>query len=133
MDRGVGVRARAGIIGLRRGPRARARAARGAGDGAAARRRGESPMSIELEKVWAALQGVLDPELGMSIVELGLVYGVDVRDGTVRVTMTLTTPGCPIHEAMTRWVGDAVRRVPGVEDVAVCLTFDPPWRPERIQ
>jgi len=90
-------------------------------------------MSVDCEKVWTALRSVPDPELGMSIVELGLVYGVEVRDGTVRVTMTLTTPGCPIHEAMTRWVTDAVRQVPDVEDVVVCLSFDPPWSPERIQ
>jgi len=90
-------------------------------------------MSVDLAKVWTSLRAVLDPELGMSIVDLGLVYGVEVRDGTVLVTMTLTTPGCPLHGAMTGWVRQAVMLVPGVESVEVQLTFDPPWTPECIQ
>ncbi|HYS92482.1 MAG TPA: metal-sulfur cluster assembly factor [Candidatus Acidoferrales bacterium] len=90
-------------------------------------------MSVDLAKVWTSLRAVLDPELGMSIVDLGLVYGVEVRDGTVLVTMTLTTPGCPLHGAMTGWVREAVMLVPGVGNVEVQLTFDPPWTPERIQ
>jgi len=90
-------------------------------------------VSVDLGKVWTSLRAVLDPELGMSIVDLGLVYGVEARDATVRVTMTLTTPGCPLHGAMTGWVREAVMLVPGVENVEVELTFDPPWTPERIQ
>ena len=90
-------------------------------------------MSVDLAKVWTSLRAVLDPELGMSIVDLGLVYGVEVCDATVRVTMTLTTPGCPLHSAMTGWVRQAVMLVSGVESVEVQLTFDPPWTPERIQ
>jgi AdoMet-dependent heme synthase len=83
--------------------------------------------------VMQALGTVFDPELGMSIVHLGLVYGVRVGDGTVGITMTLTTPGCPIHDVMPEWVRTAVMRVPGVERVDVTLTFEPPWTPERIQ
>jgi len=90
-------------------------------------------MSVDLGKVWTSLRAVLDPELGMSIVDLGLVYGVEARDATVRVTMTLTTPGCPLHGAMTGWVREAVMLVPGVENVEVQLTFDPPWTPERVE
>ena len=90
-------------------------------------------MSVDIEKVWTSLRAVLDPELGMSIVDLGLVYGVEVRDAMVRVTMTLTTPGCPLHGALTGWVQEAVMLVPGVENVEVQLTFDPSWTPERIQ
>ncbi|MBI4593248.1 MAG: DUF59 domain-containing protein, partial [Candidatus Rokubacteria bacterium] len=66
------------------------------------------------ERVWEALRTVLDPELGLSIVELGLVYGVDVHDGRVGVTMTLTAPGCPLHDVMPAWVREAVMKVPGV-------------------
>ena len=80
-----------------------------------------------------ALETVFDPELGMSVVELGLVYDVSVRGRAVRVTMTLTTPGCPIHEVMPEWVRAAILRVPGVERVDVELTFDPPWSPDRIR
>ena len=80
-----------------------------------------------------ALGTVFDPELGMSIVQLGLVYGVRVRDRAVAITMTLTAPGCPIHDVMPEWVRTAVMRVPGVERVDVTLTFEPAWTPERIQ
>ena len=84
------------------------------------------------EQVVDALATVLDPELGMSVVELGLIYGIAIGCGTVAVTMTLTAPGCPIHDSMSGWVREAVMKIPGVEDVTVTLTFDPPWTPERI-
>jgi len=81
----------------------------------------------------AALDTVIDPELGMSVTTLGLVYDVAVDGGTVRITMTLTAPGCPLHEVMSDWVRAAVLRVPGVCTVDVVLTFDPPWTPARIR
>ena len=81
----------------------------------------------------AALETVFDPELGMSVVALGLVYDVTVTGGLVRLTMTLTASGCPLHEVITEWVRAAVKRVPGVEQVEVVLTFDPPWTPDRIR
>lgn len=93
---------------------------------------GPEPAGPDRASVMAALESVFDPELGMSVVELGLVYEVAVRDRTVHVTMTLTTPGCPIHDVMPGWVRNAILRVPGVERVHVELTFDPPWSPERI-
>lgn len=61
-----------------------------------------------------------------------LVCGVDVRDGAVIVTMTLTASSCPIHDVMPRWVKKAVAAIPGVEHVDVTITFDPPWTPDRI-
>jgi metal-sulfur cluster biosynthetic enzyme len=69
----------------------------------------------------------------MSVVDLGLVHGVEVVDGDVRVIMTLAAPGCPIHDVMPEWVREAVGKVPGVQRVNVTLTFDPPWTPDRIQ
>ena len=90
-------------------------------------------MTVTPEQLWTALEGVFDPELGMSIVELGLVYGMEIRDGSVRITMTLTTTGCPLHNSITDWVRTAIERVPGVGDVDVQLTFDPPWSPQRMQ
>jgi radical SAM protein len=81
----------------------------------------------------AALETVLDPELGMSVIALGLVYDVAIRGGAVRVTMTLTAQGCPLHEVMTEWARAALLRVPGVESVEVVLTFDPPWTPDRMR
>jgi metal-sulfur cluster biosynthetic enzyme len=89
-------------------------------------------LGVTARDVLAALAGVRDPELGMSIVELGLVYDVRVEAGRVAVTMTLTAPGCPLHDVMTTWVRAAVAALPGVERCEVTLTFDPPWSPERI-
>ena len=68
----------------------------------------------------------------MSVVDLGLIYDVQIDAGRVRITMTLTTQGCPLHDAMTEWVQRAVGQIPGVEDVAVVITFEPPWTPDRI-
>jgi metal-sulfur cluster biosynthetic enzyme len=88
--------------------------------------------AVTREQVMQALGTVFDPELGMSIVQLGLVYGAEVTGGDVAVTMTLTAPGCPIHDVMPAWVREAVGRISGVERVDVRLTFEPPWTPERI-
>lgn len=83
--------------------------------------------------VWAALHEVYDPELGINVVDLGLVYGVDIQGTQVRVTMTLTTPGCPLHDTLTGAVDEAIRMfVPTVTSVEVDLVWDPPWAPEMI-
>jgi AdoMet-dependent heme synthase len=84
------------------------------------------------EQVTDALRAVLDPELSLSVVELGLIYGIVIDGGTVRITMTLTARGCPLHDVMADWVRRAVLEIPGVEQVEVRLTFDPPWTPARI-
>ncbi len=89
-------------------------------------------MSVDREQVTRALRDVFDPELGMSVVDLGLIYDVRIDGGRVGVTMTLTTEGCPLHDAMGGWVRRAIGMVPGVEDVTVTVTFDPPWTPDRI-
>jgi metal-sulfur cluster biosynthetic enzyme len=90
-------------------------------------------MTVTRKQVWSALGEVFDPENGMSIVELGLVYGIDIHDDVVHVSMTLTTAGCPLHASITDWARQAIKRIPGVETVDVRLTFDPPWTPERIR
>ncbi|HET8530599.1 MAG TPA: iron-sulfur cluster assembly protein [Methylomirabilota bacterium] len=89
-------------------------------------------MTVSREQVTEALREVFDPELAMSVVDLGLIYGIGIDAGRVRVLMTLTTQGCPLHDSMAEWVRQAVGRVPGVVDVAVALTFEPPWTPDRI-
>jgi metal-sulfur cluster biosynthetic enzyme len=89
-------------------------------------------MSVGRERITQALRTVLDPELGMSVVDLGLIYGMEIEGGRVRVTMTLTAQGCPLHESLAEWVRRAIREVPGVEDVEVAVTFDPPWTPARM-
>jgi metal-sulfur cluster biosynthetic enzyme len=88
--------------------------------------------TITPAQVTEALRAVLDPELGMSVVDLGLVYGIAIDGGVVRITATVTAPGCPLHEVMTTWMREAVAKLPGVERVDVTLTFDPAWTPERI-
>jgi metal-sulfur cluster biosynthetic enzyme len=87
---------------------------------------------VTSEQVMEALRTVLDPELSLSVVDLGLIYGVGIEGRTVRITMTLTASGCPLHEVMTDWVRRAVLGIPGVDHVDVSLTFDPPWMPARI-
>ena len=89
-------------------------------------------MTVGRERVTEALREVFDPELGLSVVDLGLIYRVEIDADRVRIEMTLTTQGCPIHDSMTEWVRQAVGRVPGVRDVAVVLTFEPPWTPDRM-
>lgn len=78
------------------------------------------------------LRQVVDPELGVNIVDLGLIYGIDITEDNVTVTMTLTTPGCPLHEAMITGVEETLRRHPAVRDVHVQIVWSPPWTPERM-
>jgi metal-sulfur cluster biosynthetic enzyme len=68
----------------------------------------------------------------MSVVDLGLVYGIEISGVRVAISITLTAPGCPIHDAMADWVREALRKIPGIGDVLVSITFDPPWTPDRI-
>ena len=84
------------------------------------------------EDVIEALHGVEDPELGMDIVELGLLGDVEVDGATVKVTYTLTSMACPVGPMIQEDIDRVVREVPGVEDVEAELTFDPPWTPDRM-
>lgn len=83
--------------------------------------------------VWSALRTVLDPEVGMDVVTLGLVYDVIVRRGEVTILYTLTTPNCPLGDVLERDITDAAARVPGVDTVNPILVFDPPWSPDFIE
>ena len=83
-------------------------------------------------KVWEALEHVLDPELHMSIVSLGLVYGVSVEGGNVDVNMTLTSPACPYGGYLVSTADHAVRSVDGVGDVRLNLVWEPPWGPDKM-
>ncbi len=80
----------------------------------------------------SALRQVKDPELDMNIVELGLVYDVEIEDGAVRVRMTLTSPGCPAGPMITNDVYRVLRALDGVKDVNVEIVWEPYWTPERI-
>lgn len=99
---------------------------------------GQSAIPVdELERmtfdIVAALKTVYDPEIPTDIYELGLIYKVDIEDDRlVKVLMTVTAPGCPVAGEMPGWVRDAIATVPGVMDVEVDMTYDPPWTPERM-
>ncbi len=85
------------------------------------------------EDLMEELKKVPDPELGVSIVDLGLVYDIIIDDdGDVTVVMTLTTMGCPLFDLIELPVRETLKSVPAVKDVLVELTFDPPWSPEKM-
>ena len=85
------------------------------------------------DTVREALRGVIDPEAGMNIVELGLVYGVDVSDAGVQVQMTMTSAACPMAEMIVDDARAAVQAVlPATVLIEVELVWDPPWTPERM-
>lgn len=85
------------------------------------------------ESVLLALHDVYDPELGVNIVDLGLIYGVDVQDDrSIIVTMTLTTQGCPMHASISDWVTQALQGVPDVTSGELRLVWEPPWTPALL-
>lgn len=85
------------------------------------------------ERVVEALSQVIDPEIGLNVVELGLVYGVEVSEASeVRVELTMTTPACPLAEQIVRDAEDRILGLQGVAALQVRLVWDPPWTPERM-
>lgn len=88
---------------------------------------------ITVEEVNDALREVIDPELGLDFVELGLIYGVDIdAAGAIKVTYTLTTPGCPIGPQVEEQIREFVGEIEGVTAVESELVFTPPWSPDRM-
>jgi metal-sulfur cluster biosynthetic enzyme len=85
-----------------------------------------------VETVTDALRDVIDPELGLDFVELGLIYDVEVDEGIVKVVYTLTSPGCPIGPQVSEQIEEFVGELDGVQDVQPTMTFSPPWTPERM-
>ena len=88
----------------------------------------------ELKKrIIDTLKNVYDPEIPISVWDLGLIYDIKIDDdGIVRIKMTLTAPGCPVANMVVYYVIDAIRNIDGVKDVDVELVFDPPWDPTRM-
>ena len=85
-----------------------------------------------LNEIEEALTNVIDPELGLDFVELGLIYGIQENEGNVHVTFTLTTPACPIGPQITEQIEEFVAPLEGVSSVQSSMTFDPPWSPEKM-
>ena len=85
-----------------------------------------------VEDVQDALTNVIDPELGLDFMELGLVYQVEVEDGEVFITFTLTSPGCPIGPQVSEQIDEFVSELEGVETVESSMVFTPPWTPDRM-
>ena len=84
------------------------------------------------DKVIAALRTIQDPEIPVNIYDLGLIYTLDIRERDVRVVMTLTTPHCPVAEAMPTQVKHTLQAIDGIGKVEVTLTWDPPWDPQNL-
>ncbi len=85
------------------------------------------------EQVIEALKTVFDPEIPVNVYDLGLIYNISIdRDGVVDITMTLTTPNCPVADEMPARVEEAVEQVDGVRKARIDLVFDPPWSTDNI-
>lgn len=88
---------------------------------------------IDLRDVREKLKEVYDPEIGINIVDLGLIYGMEeIEEGTLQIEMTMTTPGCPAHDSISESVEWAAAQVFGVAMVGVDVVWDPPWTPDMM-
>jgi metal-sulfur cluster biosynthetic enzyme len=91
-----------------------------------------NPLQLTESAVLETLRQVIDPEIGCNIVDLGLIYSVNISGARVSVIMTLTTPGCPMHESISWGVKEALLNLDGVEEAEVDLVWDPPWHPSMM-
>ena len=87
---------------------------------------------VDERQVIDKLRNCIDPELGINIVDLGLIYSVGIDDSRINVLMTLTTPGCPLDSYFVKDITDKLKTLKGVKDVSVELTFEPPWSPVQM-
>lgn len=90
------------------------------------------PTDEREQAAWDALAQVIDPELGIPITDLGLIYRVEVGGETVQVDMTTTTPICPLGAYLTQTAESKLREIPGIEFAIINTVHDPPWRPEMM-
>lgn len=87
---------------------------------------------VSKTEVMKKIEDVIDPELGVNIVDLGLIYGVEIKGKNVLVKMTFTTPACPLGGYLIQNVKDKVGEIEGIKTVEVEMVWDPPWTPERM-
>ena len=84
------------------------------------------------DQIIEKLRECIDPELGINIIDLGLVYGVNIEGRQVSVIMTLTTPGCPLDSYFVQDITAKLKTIKDIKDVAIELTFEPPWSPAKM-
>lgn len=89
-------------------------------------------MPVSQEQVWESLRNCYDPEIPINIVDLGLIYDVQIVDDVVNLKMTLTAQGCPAHGLISEQVKYQLQQVPGVREANVQVVWDPPWDPSRM-
>jgi metal-sulfur cluster biosynthetic enzyme len=93
---------------------------------------GSTSAEVTEENVLEVLSGVYDPEIPIDIVNLGLIYGVDIEDGNVHVKMTMTAPGCPSSAEIAAEAKILIEELPGVRSASIEIVWDPPWDPSRM-
>jgi len=91
-----------------------------------------NPFKADRDKILEKLQEVIDPELGVDIVNLGLIYSVDIEDPHIRVQMTMTTPSCPMHTYLTSQTAQTVEQLYPWMKIEVKLVWEPPWSPDMM-
>lgn len=87
---------------------------------------------VTKKEVLSALKKCKDPEIGLSVVDLGFIYDVKIKGKKVKVKMTLTTPACPLHSSITMDAKEIVESMKGVDEAEVELVWDPPWTPDKM-
>jgi metal-sulfur cluster biosynthetic enzyme len=87
---------------------------------------------LSQDTIYESLKQIYDPEVGINIVDMGLVYGLEIEDHKVGVTMTLTSPGCPAGPQILGQVDSALKALEGVEDVDIQVVWSPPWTPDML-
>jgi metal-sulfur cluster biosynthetic enzyme len=87
---------------------------------------------VTREEVLKILRECYDPEIGINVIDLGLIYDVKVENNKVNIDMTLTSPGCPMHSFMVNDIQNKIKNLKDVKDVKINLVWDPPWTPERM-
>ncbi len=87
---------------------------------------------VSEESVYEAIKEIIDPEIGINIVDMGLIYDVDINETTVDITMTLTSPGCPAGGQLVNGTQHVTQQLDGVEEVNVSVVWTPRWTPELM-
>ena len=87
---------------------------------------------VSQDQIIDKLRECIDPELGVNIIDLGLIYSVNIEGPRINVLMTMTTPGCPLDSYFVQDITSKLKTIKGISDVSVELTFDPPWAPAKM-